>query len=335
MAILLVNLGTPENPSVPAVRSYLREFLMDPYVIDIPVLIRWLLVNLIIAPFRAPKSAAAYQEIWTKEGSPLRIHSQELCKEIEQLFPAETVHLCMRYGNPSISDALKKLQDEKEILVLPLYPQYANATNKSVIDTIKTLQPKLAPKTQLRFIESFYNFPPYIEALARSIRQSQELGDMHPEDHLVFSYHGLPIRQLPCTQKNQYKCPNGEHQCPKIQSEFPNCYRAHCYETSRSVAAVLGLKQEQWSVCFQSRLGKIPWIQPYTTDHVDYLIKRGQHKIAIICPAFISDCLETLEEINIGIREQFISNGGSKFTYIPCLNAQSDWAVQLLKEHLQ
>ena len=327
--IIVINLGTPNSPSTADVRSYLREFLSDPYVIDIPAIPRWILVNCIIAPFRAPKSAHAYASIWTEQGSPLLVHSVALCKNIQEKLPAHRVVLAMRYGKPDIAKALDMLKDETDIIVLPLYPQYAGATTQTVLDSVEHLRKQHCPNSTVHSVPPFYNHPTYIENLAHTVTSLEF-------DHLLMSYHGLPIRQLPCTEKNQYRChEHAQSHCPAVHADFPNCYRAHCYETSRLLATQLNLPADRWSVSFQSRLGKIPWIEPYTSNHIETLRNNGVEHLAVICPSFVTDCLETLEEIDIGIRADFLHKGGKSFTLIPCLNAEPAWAVQLLEEQLQ
>ncbi len=329
--ILIVNLGTPDNPQPPAVRRYLREFLFDPEVIDIPTIPRWILVNLIIAPFRAFKSARAYQKIWYPEGSPLLIHTEALVDNVREALNDHTVVMAMRYGSPSIEQGLTTLAKagETDIVVLPLYPQYAGATTRTVINKVIEMQEKVAPNLRIHNIESFFDTPSYISSLAKTVQHHQT-----DYDHLLMSYHGLPIRQLPCVENNTYVCKGGASSCPGVDSEFPNCYRSHCYATSRALAKALSLEDCQYSVSFQSRLGNIPWIQPYTSDHIHTLVEQGVKRLAVVCPAFISDCLETLEEINMEIRADFLEAGGEHFEYIPCINEEASWAIDLLTDKL-
>ena len=329
--ILLINLGTPNAPNPPAVRKYLREFLFDPEVIDIPTIPRWILVNLIIAPFRAFRSARAYQKVWTPQGSPLLIHTENLAVNVQQDFPEHSVVVAMRYGEPSIHEGLKQLQNESEILVIPMYPQYAGATTRTVLHKVQEEYDKLQLESRLYTAESFFDDPTYIETLARTVQTAQET---HHFDHLLMSYHGLPIRQLPCVEQNEYVCKGGATSCPSVDSDFPNCYRSHCYATSRALASQLNLSDKEYSVSFQSRLGNIPWIQPYTSDHIHTLVENGVKHLAVVCPAFVSDCLETLEEINMEIRQEFLDAGGESFTYIPCINDNADWVKPLIAKHL-
>ena len=329
--ILLINLGTPESPKPTAVRKYLREFLFDPEVIDIPTIPRWILVNLIIAPFRAFKSAKAYRKVWTPNGSPLLIHTENLATNVEQQFPEHSIVVAMRYGDPSIRSGLEQLADEEDIIVLPMYPQYAGATTRTVLNKVREEHEALGLNANLHTIESFFDAEQYIEVLAGTVMQAKI---DHNFDHLLMSYHGLPIRQLPCVENNEYICKGKAEPCPAVDPNFPNCYRSHCYATSRALAEKLHLTDNEYSVSFQSRLGNIPWIQPYTSEHIHTLVEQGVKHLAVICPAFVSDCLETLEEINMEIRSEFLEAGGESFTYIPCINDNPDWVKPLVEEQL-
>ena len=324
MAIVLINLGTPDDATVPAVRRYLREFLMDPYVIDIPTIPRWMLVNLIIAPFRAKRSAKAYQKIWHKDGSPLLLHTSELCQKLDNQLEEQRIHMAMRYGSPSIDSVLSTLKDETELIIVPLYPQFAHATTQTVLDEVLNALNKHNYEGKTYWVPPFFDDPRYIEMLTK-------IQPIDVNSHLLISFHGLPIRQLPCVTKEQYLCKGKADHCPGPQEQFPNCYRAHCYETARNIAKQLDLSTEQWSISFQSWLGKIPWIEPYTDDKLEELVQSGVTKIQVICPAFATDCLETLEEINIELRELFFELGGEEFTYIPCLNADDVWVESIEK----
>ncbi len=325
--LLLINLGTPENADTAAVRSYLREFLIDPYVIDIPDIQRWILVNLIIAPFRAFGSAKKYQKVWTEEGSPLLVHSQNLCEKVRTAFGSDwQVELGMRYGEPSIHSALKRFPKEQELIVLPLYPQYANASTRTAIEKLQTEAKNMQFQGNLKIIESFYEHPAYIEALKESARET--IQEFKP-DHILFSYHGIPVRHLPCAHDKERACVGTKTPCPDIDPKYPSCYRAQCYATTR--ALVKSLEIENWSQSFQSRLGRTPWIEPYTDLHIDTLIENGVRRLAVISPSFTADCLETLEEINLDLREEFLEKGGEEFLYLPCLNSQDVWVDAIAK----
>lgn len=327
--ILLINLGTPNAPTTTAVRQYLREFLKDPYVIDINPIGRWLLVNFIIAPFRSPKSAKAYREVWMEEGSPLLVYSEQLQDKLHLTLANDIdVVLGMRYGNPSIESAVQKLRDHDHIIVIPLYPQYANASSKTAIEAVCIAFDKHHPSANITFLPSFYDHPEYIKATAAVAQEA--LSDFQ-FDHLLMSYHGLPVRQLPCAHDTVRQCVSQEQVCPDVSDQYPLCYRAHCYATSRELAAALSLSDDQWSVSFQSRLGRTPWIKPYTDFHIPILLEQGIKRLAVISPSFVADCLETVEEIGIRLRQQFMAGGGKSFCLIPSLNDHDVW-VEALQE---
>lgn len=307
--VLLVNLGTPDNCDPKSVRRYLKQFLNDPRVIDLPRVIRWFLVNWLIIPRRYKKSAAAYQEIWLEAGSPLLVNSQAMKEALALELGVEyQVELGMRYGNPSIQTAVEKLKGCDNLRVLPLFPQYATASTGSAIAEFQSIISKIMLKQrdmpEIRIQEDFYQHPGFIAAYADIIQKHIERNIADKKiDMLLLSYHGLPERQLDKTR----------------------CYRTQCYATSDLIANALGLSQSQYRVSFQSRLGRTPWIKPYTDLLLPEFIQQGIRNIAIACPSFVADCLETLEEINIRAREQWQSLGGGEFTFIPCLNAEPHW----------
>lgn len=327
--VLLVNLGTPDSPETADVRKYLREFLMDGRVIDIDGWKRWLLVNLIIAPFRAPKSSAEYKKVWTKDGSPLLIYGEKifelLQKELEDDY---VVALGMRYQNPSIQKALDFLQKEgvQEIIVIPLFPQYASATTGSVADKVMELTRKWQIIPDIKFIQHFHRHPLYIKTFA-------DLGKKYLEeksyDHILFSYHGLPERQIikaatdTCCKLKDATC-----SCNVEQNTF--CYRSACFETSRLIAKELGITEKDYTVCFQSRLGKDPWIQPYTEDTIIKLAKEGKKSVLAFSPAFVADCLETTIEVGEEYKEVFIENGGESWQLVESLNDNPTWVECLI-----
>ena len=319
--ILLVNLGTPDSSQTSDVRKYLREFLMDGRVIDIPAWKRWLLVNLIIAPFRSPKSAKEYQKLWTSEGSPLRVHSQKLTDLVQQsLGENYVVRLGMRYQNPSISSALAELQKQQvdKIIILPLFPQYASATTGSIFEEVMRIVEKQQLIPQLTFIDTFATNPKMIQTFATLGKQHL---DKQQYDHILFSYHGLPERQLKKADKNclTANCCTTYHKGNRL------CYKAQCFETSRLLVKELGLSVEQHSTAFQSRLGKAKWIAPYTTDAIANLAAQGVKKLLVFCPAFVADCLETTIEIGEQYKEEFIAAGGEKLTLVESLNSHPLW----------
>lgn len=304
--ILIINLGTPDNLELPSVKKYLKEFLSDSYVVDIPTIIRKILVNFIIVPFRSRKTQEAYKSIWTKNGSPLIINTNLIKEKLDQKieYPVE---MAMRYQNPSIEKGLISLEEKgcKEIIVLPLYPHYAEATSLTTKLKVKDVKDKLDLDLKLSFLDEFYNEDGYIESLSKQI--NSHLND--DVDFLLFSYHGIPKRQ------NVRTNPTYEEQV-KLASKL-------CAES-------LDLKDDQWGVAFQSRIGP-GWLQPFTDKVLENLPKNGIKKIAVVCPSFVADNLETLEEINIEARETFIEAGGEKFVFIPCLNNDDNWIDFLVK----
>jgi protoporphyrin/coproporphyrin ferrochelatase len=323
-SILCINLGTPDEPSTKAVRRYLKEFLMDKRVIALPFLIRWILVHIIIVPFRSRQSAHNYQTIWRQDGSPLMIYTKKLIHKLQKrLAPDTNVTFAMRYGKPSIPDVLKKLsQNSEHITVLPLYPQYASATNGSSIeDVLKTLE-SLEAIPSIRVIRDFYNDEDYINALSQSIKPY-----IDNNTHLLLSFHGLPENQL-----TKLGCqPVCQNTCPTTLKIGVPCYRQQSFITSQCVANALGLNSTQYTVSFQSRLGKTPWIKPYTDEMLHELSKKGIKHLAIACPSFVADCLETLEEIGIQAKQTWADLGGESFKLIPCLNDQDIWIEALVK----
>lgn len=304
--ILIINLGTPDNLELPSVKKYLKEFLSDSYVVDIPTIIRKILVNFIIVPFRSRKTQEAYKSIWTKNGSPLIINTNLIKEKLDQKieYPVE---MAMRYQNPSIEKGLISLEQKgcKEIIVLPLYPHYAEATSLTTKLKVKDVKNKLDLNLKLSFLDEFYNEDGYIESLSKQI--NSHLDD--DVDFLLFSYHGIPKRQ------NVRTNPTYEEQV-KLASKL-------CAEK-------LDLKDDQWGVAFQSRIGP-GWLQPFTDKVLESLPKNGIKKIAVVCPSFVADNLETLEEINIEARETFIESGGEKFVFIPCLNNDDNWIDFIVK----
>lgn len=327
--VLLINLGTPAAPTAEAVRVYLREFLMDRYVITLPVVLRWLLVHGIILRSRPKASAAAYQQIWTPQGSPLLLHGLALKTALsEKLGRDYSVELGMRYGNPSIADAVIALHKAKctRIIALPLFPQYSTAATGSAIVALKKAHRKYAHTLPLIIQRDFYSHPDFIAAYAALIRQYWQANTC---DHLLMSYHGLPVKHL-----TQIGCKDAKHcaqgaPCPIQQHAHPDCYRAQAYTTSRLLADALQLDDTQYSVSFQSRLGRTPWIKPYTDFQLPELRKRGIETLAVVCPSFVADCLETLEEIGLRANAQWQALGGKQLLLIPCLNANAAWTAAL------
>ena len=325
--ILLVNLGSPRSTSVPDVKEYLDEFLMDERVIDYRWFFRALLVKGIILNTRPAKSAEAYKTVWTDEGSPLIVITQKLQKKLQKLVDVP-VEIGMRYAQPSIEAGIQKLvnQGVTEIVLFPLYPQYAMSTTETVIEKAEEVRKKSFPQVRINYIQPFYNRDIYIDCLAESIKEKL------PEnfDALQFSYHGVPERHIyktdPTNTCNLNDCCSRESN-PSHQF----CYRHQCFDVTNSVIKKLGLPKEKVMVTFQSRLGKDKWMEPYTDETLETVGKKGVKNLAIVCPAFVADCLETLEEISVEGKHQFEHGGGENFHYIPCLNDEDRW-VDVVKK---
>ncbi|MGV6846638.1 MAG: ferrochelatase [Lutibacter sp.] len=326
--VLLVNLGSPKSTSVKDVKNYLGEFLMDKRVIDVPYLLRLFLVKGIILNTRPKKSAAAYKKIWWKEGSPLivlsnRLH-QKIIKKVE--IPVE---LAMRYGEPSLYSGLEKLvaKGVTEILLIPLYPQFAMATTETIEVLANKLVKKYFPAVKISNFKSFYQKQDYINVLSESIHENLI---KNKPDYLLFSYHGVPERHIKKSDITMSHCKINNTCCNTPSKAHEFCYRHQCYETTKLVAKKLNLPENFYSTSFQSRLGKDPWLQPYTDKTIENLAKKGVKNLAVVTPAFVSDCLETLEEIGMEAKSNFLENGGEKFNNIPCLNDRDDWATTLV-----
>ncbi len=322
--ILLVNLGTPDSTATGDVRKYLREFLMDGRVIDFPFIPRWMLVNLIIAPFRAPKSAKEYRKLWTERGSPLMFHTADLKEKLVPKLDPEKyqVEFAMRYQSPSIEDGLKALNkaNVKEIIVLPLFPQYASATNGSVIEKVMEVARTWQIIPAIRFINNFVEHPLFLQAwteLGQAMMEKEEY------DRYLFSYHGLPERQIRKGSVDGY-CKLGDC-CATYTKKNQFCYRAQCFLTTRLIAEKLQLPKEKVVTCFQSRLGNDPWIKPYTEDLINEMTEKGVKKVLVFSPAFVADCLETTIEVGEEYKEKFIEQGGEAWDLVPSLNSGNTW----------
>lgn len=325
-AILLLNLGSPDAPTAAALKPYLTEFLMDKRVIDKPYLLRALLVKGIIVPSRAPKSAEKYLSIWTKEGSPLITHSVKL-QQLVQNKVTWPVYLSMRYGKPATVDVLQKMHADnpalKEIIVFPLYPHYAMSSFETAVVQVKELHQHKGYKSRLLTVPPFYNHPTYINALANTIKPYLQ---QNPGAHFLFSYHGIPerhVKKTDCTGNTCLKVPNC---CTLPQSPaHAYCYRHQVMETTRLVVEQLQIPAANHSVSFQSRLGRDPWLAPPTDDVLTRLPAKGIKNLLVVCPAFVSDCLETLEEIEVEGKEIFLHHGGEQYAMIPALNENEAW----------
>ena len=324
--LLLLQLGTPDDPSPAAVRRYLSEFLSDPMVLDINPIGRWALLNLIILPTRPAKSAAAYQKIWTDEGSPLRIHGEALVDALStRLGDDYEVAIGMRYGSGSIAEALDKLDRAgvDEIVVLPLYPQYAMSSTGTALAKLYEVAAERSIVPPLQVIPDFYAHPGYLDTVANMMKQHQ--ADFNP-DHVLFSYHGLPERHVVKSARSGQHCLVTDNCCDSINPANRSCYRAQCYATTRGLVERLQLQPDGYSQGFQSRLGRTPWIKPYTDEVIPTLLERGVKRLMVACPSFVADCLETLEEIGLEAKHDFIEAGGEDFALVPCLNSDPAWA---------
>lgn len=320
--ILLSNLGTPRSPEVPEVRAYLKEFLMDPYVIDIPAIARWSVVHLGVLPKRPKAASEAYKKIWTSRGSPLLFHTQDLRDRLaEKLGKDYAVSLGMRYGTPSIESAVSELlaQGVGEIRFYPLYPQYSFAANSSSIENFERACKKLKVRVSTSVFRHFYSEPEYIHAMAETVRA--KIGAVREGDYVLFSFHGVPERQLAKTPK-----------------DVGGDYLEHSYATARAVQKALGLSDSQAGVSFQSRMGRTKWIEPYTDIVLPALAKRSDIKrLLVVSASFVADCLETIEELGIRARAQFESEKGAReaeFVLVPSLNSSDVW-VEAVKTWVQ
>jgi ferrochelatase len=334
---LLVNLGTPEAPRPPEVRRYLREFLSDPRVLDIPPLARWLLLEGVILRVRPRQSAEAYAQVWTETGSPLLAHGRALRDAVATaLGPDHPVELAMRYGEPSIVAALGRLSaaDVSRIVVLPLFPQYASSSGGSASARVMEVAGSLWNVPPLEILGEFPEDPGFVAAFADIARETLAGFDA---DHVLFSYHGLPERHVRKSDPTGVHCLASDTCCDTLVAANRRCYRAQCHATTRALAAALELAPGSFSVSFQSRLGRTPWILPYTDLVLPELAARGVKRLAVLCPSFVADCLETLEEIGIRARAQWLELGGDELRLVPSLNAHPRWVeavVDMLRPHL-
>ena len=325
-----MNLGSPASTSVRDVRHYLHQFLMDEKVIDYPYLFRFLLVKGIIVPFRAPKSAAAYKSIWTKEGSPLIFLTKQLQQSLQRQLD-EPVEIAMRYGHPTPTTAydalLKKIPDLEEVILMPLYPHYAMSSYETAVEYMKHVHKKNKYSFRLTAIKPYYNNEDYINALTESIKPYLQ----QDFDKLLFSYHGVPERHIIKSDVTGNHCLKTADCCEVDSPAHEFCYRHQCIKTTTLVTSVLQLPKNKFELSFQSRLGRDKWLTPYTAQRLSELPKEGVTKLLVVCPAFVSDCLETLEEIAEQGKEIFLHAGGESFTMIPCLNVHPLWVKSIAK----
>ncbi|MBM3393120.1 MAG: ferrochelatase [Betaproteobacteria bacterium] len=318
VGVLLINLGTPEAPTAPAVRKYLKEFLWDPRVVEIPRPLWWLILNGIVLRTRPKESALKYAKIWTKEGSPLKLHTQKQARLIKGFLGEKSplvIEYAMRYGTPSIAEGISKLRSAgcDRILAVPLYPQYAASTTASSVDAVNAVLARMRNVPEVRWVKHFHDHPLYIQSVVKSVQEFWSANGRPAK--LLMSFHGLP----------------------KFSLERGDPYHCECHKSARLIGEALGLKPDQYLVTFQSRFGRAEWLKPYTADAMTQLGKEKTRRLDVICPGFVSDCLETLEEIAIENKAVFLQAGGGDFNYIPCLNERPQWIqalMQIIKENL-
>lgn len=326
IGVLLLNLGTPDSPKVGDVRRYLRQFLGDRRVIGLTQPFRWLLLNLVILPFRPRKSAAAYRTIWMPEGSPLLYYGRSLAVGVAEALGGQyRVELAMRYGGPSIAQGMKALlaANPESIVVLPLFPQYATASTGSALAEVAKVLETIENPPPLQTIGAFFDHPSFCDALAAVAEPVLKRFD---PDHVVLSFHGLPEQQVRDLDASGQVCLSAAGCCDVVGAQNRSCYRAHCFSTARTLRESLGLEEENTSLVFQSRLGRSAWLEPNLVDVLPELAARGVKRLAVLCPAFVADCLETVEEVGIRAREQWRELGGDELCLVPCVNAEPVWA---------
>ena len=337
-AVLLLNLGTPAEPTTKGLRAYYRHFFADPFVFDFNPIGRWLLRNFIILPFRAPRIAKDYAEIWMDEGSPLKVYADRMQSSVQSRFDElqsdVVVRNGMTYSEPFIKNSMAEFEsmEVEEILVLPMFPQYSTATTASVFHAVNTAASKWKSTPKLRFVNDLFQEPAFIDAWKSLIEKHLNAESV---DHVIFSYHGVPektIKKADTADVCQFgKC------CMEINDHNRLCYRMQCLQTTTGICKALGWSDNYWSMAFQSRFGPLPWIQPYLDEHLVHLVEQGKKRIAVVTPSFISDCLETLFEIGIEYREEFESAGGDHFQLVPNLNDHPQWfdaVYQIADQHL-
>ncbi|MBL0319094.1 MAG: ferrochelatase [Alphaproteobacteria bacterium] len=321
--VLLINLGSPANPSPQAVKAYLDQFLMDPYVITLPYLLRCLLVKGIILNTRPKKSAANYQKIWTDQGSPLVAITQTLTNAVQHQVNVP-VYMAMRYGEPSIQQSLTRLIEEDQcshIHAIALYPQYAESTTLTAKTEVERIIHTFYPTVHISFKAPFYNDPHYLEAMTESSKHYFD----EPYDHVLFSFHGLPVQHLVKADPSHAHCLKQANCCDMPNIAHETCYRHQSLATVKSLVANLGIPPHKYSTAFQSRLGKAKWLEPYTSETIKQLANNGIKRLLVMCPAFVADCLETIEEMGMQNRDIFIEHGGKELVLIPCLNDHPSW----------
>jgi len=330
--ILLINLGSPKAPRPLAISRYLREFLSDPFVIDIPVFFRWVLLYFFILPIRSFKTAKLYQRIWDeKRGSPLIYHSEEFTEQLKRKFSESlavspgAIKLAMRYGEPSIKSRLLEFKKEEieEVVLFPLYPQYAESSTRTALNQAYRVNQENRLALSFKEVPAFYNEAGFLDAFTELGRR---VLTENSYDHILFSFHGLPERQIKKVDPLKGgHCLSGDQCCEVMSEKNRNCYRAQCFQTARGIADRLSLDLTDYSASFQSRLGRTPWIKPYTDFVIEDLVRSGKKRILVFSPSFVADCLETLDEISIRLNDQFKSMGGEQLDLVPSLNSEDTW----------
>ena len=337
-AVLLLNLGTPSEPTAKGLRAFYRHFFSDPFVFDFNPIGRWLLRNLIILPFRAPRIAKDYAQIWMDEGSPLKVYADRMQVSVQNRFEQDGSKVLVRYGmtysQPFIKDTMAEFEAAgiNEVLVLPMFPQYSTATTASVFDAVQKAAKKWKQAPQLHFVDDLFQEQAFIDAWKTLIEQHL---DVESVDHVIFSYHGVPEKTI--KKADSAGVCEFAACCSNITESNRLCYRMQCQQTTIGITKALAWPDEKWSMAFQSRFGPLPWIQPYLDEHIVKLVEKGNKRIAVVTPSFISDCLETLFEIGIEYREEFEAAGGDHFQLVPNLNDHADWfeaVYQISNQHL-
>lgn len=319
--LILINIGSPKSYAVKDVKKYLSTFLMDEDVITLPFLLRWPLVNLLIVPRRAPFSAENYKKVWMKEGSPIAVYTQRFAQQLQEVLnDSHVVKVGLQYSEPSVESALQELKEVgvTEILVAPMFPQYAEATNGSSFKLVDRLTKKLKIQIPVKRLPAFFDDVSFVATSAQLTRKTLEEKKV---DHYLFSFHGLPESHL----KKIPGCLTTDGCCFEKNACAKNCYRAQCFATATEIAEKLEIPASHWSVAFQSRLGRGEWLKPATDHILEVLGKTGKKNIAVICPSFVADCIETLEEIGIGGAETFHEAGGEVYHLVPCVNDEPSW----------
>lgn len=322
---LILNTGTPDEPSIPALRRYLKQFLSDPDILDYPAFIRWMVVNLIVVPFRPSRIIKKYKGIWTEEGSPLLVNTIKFVRKFKKYTNSNNVEIGFRYGNPSIGSAIKKFKENgiEKIFLVSMFPQYAEATSGSCFKEVKKILIDENYSPKLIEIDHFFSEEFYLNSFAQSIKNSE---DYKNSEYLLFSFHGLPVRQLKKADPSGEHCQKIENCCEKISENNEFCYKSHCEKQIMKIAEMID-PDKPFKVCYQSTFGPDEWIKPNIVDVLEDLAKKGIKKVSVACPSFTADCLETLEEIAVENNEEFEKNGGESVKLIPSLNDDDEWVA--------